>query len=233
MLAPIAQSIADIASSRWGMVTTAQARVHGVARANLAHRVRTGALERTGHHGVYRLAAAPTSPLDDLRAAWLTTNPASLAPERTAVPLLDAVVASAAAAMVHGMGDVYRAPHRIIVPGRRQSAKGDVTYSWRALDSRDVEVEVEVVDGLPVTTASGQPSTSPWMNVMSLSPQMPCGTRSGAGATSMRRASRSCSSHTRSDLGRPRVTASPPCRPSWSQRAWMRLPTQAAHSTES
>jgi hypothetical protein len=148
MPASIAQRIADIASSQWGMVTTAQARVHGVARANLAHRVRTGALERTGHYGVYRLAAAPTSPLDDLRAAWLSTNPASLAPERTAVPLPDAVVASAAAAMVHGMGDVYPAPYRIIVSGRRQSAKGDVTYSWRALDSRDVEV----VDGLPVTT---------------------------------------------------------------------------------
>jgi len=45
--APIAERIAGIASSQWGMITTAQARVHGVARVNLAHRVRTGALEQT------------------------------------------------------------------------------------------------------------------------------------------------------------------------------------------
>jgi hypothetical protein len=130
------------------MMTTAQARVHGVARANLAHRVRAGALERTDHYGVYRLAAAPTSPLDDLRAAWLSTNPEVLAPERTATLRPDAVVASAAAATVHGIGDVYPAPYRMIVPGRRQNATGRIAYSWRALDYRDVEV----VDGLPVTT---------------------------------------------------------------------------------
>jgi len=145
---PIARRIADIAASQWGMVTTAQARVHGIARANLAHRVRTGALERTDHYGVYRLAAAPSSPMDDLRAAWLSTNPGVLAPTRTAALQPDAVVASAAAAMVHGMGDVYPAPYRIIVPSRRQSTKGAIVYSWRALDSRDVEI----VDGLPVTT---------------------------------------------------------------------------------
>jgi len=146
--ASIAQRIADIASSQWGMITTAQARGNGVARANLAHRIRTGELERTDHYGVYRLAAVPSSPLDDLRAAWLSTNPAVLAPERTAALRPDAVIASAAAAMVHGIGDVYPAPYRIIVPGRRQSAKGAVAYSWRTLDSYDVEV----VGGLPVTT---------------------------------------------------------------------------------
>jgi hypothetical protein len=78
----------------------------------------------------------------------LSTNPAVLAPERTAALRPDAVIASAAAAMVHGIGDVYPAPYRIIVPGRRQSTKGVVAYSWRALDSCDIEV----VGGLPVTT---------------------------------------------------------------------------------
>lgn len=145
---PVAQRIADIASKQWGMITTAQARVHGVARANLAHRVRTGALEQTDHYGVYRLASAPTSPLDDLRAAWLTTNPEVLATERAAAVRPDAVVGSAAAAMVHGIGDVYPSPYRMIVPGRRQSTKGAIVYSWRALDSHDIQV----IDGLPVTT---------------------------------------------------------------------------------
>ena len=144
----VAQRIADIAGSQWGMITTAQARVHGVARANLAYRVRTGVLERTNHYGVYRLTVAPTSPVDDLRAAWLSTSPEVLAPERVAAPRPDAVVASAAAATVHGIGDVYPAPYRIIVPGRRQSAAGAIVYSWRTLDPHDIEV----IDGLPVTT---------------------------------------------------------------------------------
>lgn len=146
--APVAQRIADIASSQWGMITTAQARVHGVARTNLAHRVRTGALEQTDHYGVYRLASAPSSPLDDLRAAWLTTNPEVLARERAAAARPDAVVGSAAAALVHGIGDVYPSPYRMIVPSRRQSTKGAIVYSWRALDSHDIQV----IDGLPVTT---------------------------------------------------------------------------------
>jgi len=146
--ASVGRRIADIAGGQWGMITTAQARVHGVARANLAHRVRTGELERTDHHGVYRFTTAPSSPLDDLRAAWLSTNPGVLASERTGVSRPDAVVASAAAAMVHGIGDVYPAPYRVIVPSRRQSTRDTVAYSWRALDSRDVDI----VDGLPVTT---------------------------------------------------------------------------------
>lgn len=146
--ASVARRMADIASGQWGMITTAQARVHGVARANLAYRVRTGSLELTDHYGVYRLAAVPTSPLDDLRAAWLSTNPEVLATDRAAARRPDAVVASAAAAKVHHIGDAYPAPYRMIVPGRRQSTRGVIAYSWRPLDSCDVEV----VDGLPVTT---------------------------------------------------------------------------------
>jgi predicted transcriptional regulator of viral defense system len=144
----VAQRIADIAAGQWGMITTAQARVHGVARANLAHRVRTGELERTEHYGVYRLASAASSPLDDLRAAWMSTKPELLAMERTATPRPDAILASAAAAHVHGMSDVYPAPYRVIASGRRQSAKGAVSYSWRPLDVCDIEL----IDGLPVTT---------------------------------------------------------------------------------
>ena len=144
----VAQRIDDIAVGQWGMVTTAQARVNGVARTNLAHRIRIGALERTGHYGVYRLTSASTSPLDDLRAAWLSTNPAVLALDRVAASRCDAVIASAAAALVHGIGDVYPAPYRMIVPGRRQTTTGAIMYSWRALDPGDVEI----VDGLPVTT---------------------------------------------------------------------------------
>lgn len=146
----VARRLADIAASQWGMITTAQARLHGVARANLAHRIRTGELERTDHHGVYRFRSALSSPLDDLRAAWLSTNPEALASERTKALPHEGVIASAAAAaaMVHGIGYVYPAPYRIIVPSRRQTTRGAIAYSWRALDPRDVEL----VDGLPVTT---------------------------------------------------------------------------------
>ena len=146
--ASLSRRIADIATVQWGMITTAQARMHGVARANLAHRVRTGTLERTDHYGVYRLVAVPTSPFDDLRAAWLSTNPQLLGPQRTAAPRPDAVVASSAAATVHGIGDVYPAPYRFIVPSRRQSTTGAIAYSWRPLNA----IDIEIIDGLPVTS---------------------------------------------------------------------------------
>lgn len=70
-------------------------------------------------YGVYRLVAAPSSPLDMLCASWLSTNPEYLAPDSISSLRQDAVVASAAAAMVHGIGGVYPAPYRTIVASRR------------------------------------------------------------------------------------------------------------------
>ncbi|GGF14929.1 type IV toxin-antitoxin system AbiEi family antitoxin domain-containing protein [Subtercola lobariae] len=137
--------LGSLSAGQWGMLTATQARNRGVSRSNLAHRERDGRLERLAH-GVYRQASAPALPLDDLHAAWLSTNPAKVAYERALDP--DVVVGSAAAAFVHGIGDIDPLPYRMLARERRQTQRQEVAYSGRELDSADVTSR----DGLPVTT---------------------------------------------------------------------------------
>ena len=135
----------ELAASQWGLFTTAQARALGVSRANLSHRERDERLVRLAH-GVYRIGGVPVAPLDDLRAAWMSTEPMVLAWERVSTPRV--VVGGAAAAAVHECGDINPVPYRLITSERRQTQRTDIVYSRRQLDSRDVVV----VGGLPVTS---------------------------------------------------------------------------------
>ncbi|MBG6060138.1 hypothetical protein RCH16_003608 [Cryobacterium sp. MP_M5] len=135
----------ELAAGQWGLFTTAQARARGVSRANLSHRERDGRLERLAQ-GVYRLGGVPVAPLDDLRAAWMSTDPIMLAWERVSTPQV--VVGGAAATAVHECGDINPVPYRLITRRRRQTQRTDIAYSRRLLDSRDVVV----VGGLPVTS---------------------------------------------------------------------------------
>lgn len=141
----VEQVLDDLSAGQWGLFTAAQARLRGVERSNLAHRERDGRLERL-RQGVYRRAGTPSGPLDDLRAAWLSTLPAKLAFDRVTKP--DVVVGSAAAAVVHGIGDIDPAPYRFYASGRRQSQRDDIAYSLRSVDERDVSIR----GGLPVTS---------------------------------------------------------------------------------
>ncbi|TFB56350.1 type IV toxin-antitoxin system AbiEi family antitoxin domain-containing protein [Cryobacterium tagatosivorans] len=135
----------DLASGQWGLFTAAQARVRLVSRANLSHRERDGRLVRLAH-GVYRLGGVPVAPLDELRAAWMSTEPEKLAWERVDAP--EVVVGGAAAAAVHECGDIEPAPYRLFSRGRRQTQRADIAYRQRVLDPEDVVV----VGGLPVTS---------------------------------------------------------------------------------
>ncbi|MBG6215412.1 hypothetical protein RCH23_003306 [Cryobacterium sp. CAN_C3] len=135
----------ELAAGQWGLFTTAQARARGVGRANLSHRERDGRLERLAH-GVYRLGGVPVAPLDDLRAAWMSTEPIMPAWER--VSTSQVVVGGAAAAAVHECGDINPVPYRLITRERRQTQRTDIVYSRGQLDSSDVVV----VGGLPVTS---------------------------------------------------------------------------------
>lgn len=143
--AEIDLALGEISAGQWGMLTATQARTRGISRSNLAHREGDGRLERLAH-GVYRQAGSPSLPLDDLRAAWLSTNPAKLAHERTADP--DVIVGSAAGALVHRIGGIDPLPYLLITHGRRQTQRQEIAYSQRPVDMEDVTVR----DGLPVTT---------------------------------------------------------------------------------
>lgn len=127
------------------MITAAQAQASGVARSTLHRREAAGTLERV-RTGVYRHGGAPANRLDDVRAAWLASNPGAPAWERLHDP--DVIVGGSAAAWVHQIGDLYPSTVLLYTRTRRQSKHDDIRYSNRQLPAGDVTA----VDGLPVTT---------------------------------------------------------------------------------
>ena len=141
------QVIADITASQWGMVTTAQAGALGVPRLMLARLAEAGHLERLAQ-GVYRDAGAPSDEFEDLRAAWLSTDPKLLAEERLSDLKDGVVVASSSAAILHGVGDLWANRHEFVTRQRRQTQRTEIRYRQRLLEDRDVTL----VEGLPVMT---------------------------------------------------------------------------------
>lgn len=141
------RELAEVTASQWGMVTTAQAATLGVTRLALSRLTDSGHLERLAH-GVYRDAGAPSDQFEDLRAAWLSTEPKIRAEARLSGLTEGVVVASSSAAMLHGVGDLWANRHEFAAPRRRQTQRVEIRYRQRDLDGRDVTL----VEGLPTMT---------------------------------------------------------------------------------
>ena len=140
--------LADLAAEQWGLLTTAQAGSLGVSAQTLARLNREGVLERITH-GVYRVGGTPVSPLDDLRAAWLTLDPRRTVRERIGDRRdSPAVVSYRSAARLHDLGDLEAPDLEFTVSGRKQSRRPDIRLHRAQL----VPDDWTVVDGLPVTT---------------------------------------------------------------------------------
>ncbi len=139
--------VAEVTGSQWGMVTSAQATARGVSHMNLTRLAESGDLVRLSH-GVYRDAGAPSAQHEDLRAAWLATDPARLASERLGDRQGSVVVSGESASRLHRIGDLRAVRSEFTTPTRRQSQRPDVHYRTRVLPEQDVTVR----DGLPVTT---------------------------------------------------------------------------------
>ncbi len=139
--------LAEVTPHQWGMVTSAQARMHGITRLDLSRLTGDGQLERLAH-GIYKDAGAPAGPHDDLKAAWLSTDPKTMGEARIKDLANGVVVAGESAADLHGIGGFRALRHEFVSPTRRQSQRGAIRYRQRTLDPRDVTL----VDGLPVMT---------------------------------------------------------------------------------
>ena len=139
--------LAEVTESQWGMVTSAQANLRGVSYMNLTRLAESGDLVRLSH-GVYRDAGAPGGEHDELRAAWLASDPARFAWDRLTERPGRVVVSGESAASLHGIGDLRAMRSEFTTPSRRQTQRTDVRYRIRALPSEDVTVR----EGLPVTT---------------------------------------------------------------------------------
>lgn len=139
--------VAEVSSYQWGMVTTAQAETFGVSRADLARMARAGHLVRLAH-GVYRDAGAPIDEFEDLRAAWLSTEPRLTADRRLDARERGVVISGPSAAELHRVGDLRADRHEFTTPERRQTQRPELHYRQCELEPADVTV----VEGLPTTT---------------------------------------------------------------------------------
>lgn len=139
--------LAEITAYQWGMVTSAHASMHGITRLDLSRLAADGQLERLAH-GVYKDAGTPAGPIDDLKAAWLSTDPKKPGEARIKDLANSVVVAGESAADLHGIGDLRPLRHEFVSSERRQSQRSTIRYRQRALDPRDVTL----VGGLPVMT---------------------------------------------------------------------------------
>lgn len=132
------------ASSQWGMFTTAQAQQGNVSRQHIAQLLKRGQIERASS-GVYRFTSAPSTSSDDIKAAWLSTNPKKFAHERIAHKNYDAVITGSTAAYLYEVGDLYASPYTFGVQMRRQSQRPDIRYIKSSWDDEDITL----IEGLP------------------------------------------------------------------------------------
>ena len=139
--------LAEVTAYQWGMVTSAQASIHGITRLDLSRLAADGFLERLAH-GVYKHTGSPSGPHDDLQAAWLSTDPKKMGEVRIKDRANGVVVAGESAADLHGIGDFRALCHDFVAPTRRQSQRNAIRYRQRILDPRDIAI----VKGLPVMT---------------------------------------------------------------------------------
>lgn len=138
--------VGDIAADQWGLLTTAQARHHGVGRTEINRMANQGVIHRIAH-GVYATPAADADPLVDLRAAWLNLDPATPAYARLDDPATG-VVSHDSAAHLHRLGDLTADIHHFTLPRRYQTRRPDVRAHRAELTAADITL----VDGLPTTT---------------------------------------------------------------------------------
>ena len=139
--------LAEISASQWGMVTSAQAATRGVTRLDLSRLAEAGDLVRLAH-GVYKDAGAPSGAHRDVRAAWLSSDPARLASDRLGDGHRGVVVSGQTAAWLHDIGNLRSNRTELTTPVRRQTQRADLHYRRRNLP----EEHVTIRDGLPVTT---------------------------------------------------------------------------------
>jgi predicted transcriptional regulator of viral defense system len=102
-LAPDHDCLFSVASEQHGYFTAAQARGCGFSRFLLSRHASGGRYDRAAR-GIYRLRAYPSSPLDEVVAAWLTVGK-----DR-------AVVSHESALDLHGLSDVIPGAVHLTVP---------------------------------------------------------------------------------------------------------------------
>ncbi|MEG1561885.1 MAG: type IV toxin-antitoxin system AbiEi family antitoxin domain-containing protein [Raoultibacter sp.] len=141
------ESLYSLASSQWGLFTSAQALVLGVNRIQLARMLGDGRIESVSY-GTYRLAAGEETNHCGLKASWLSLYPKPSAFERLRARPYDAVVMGRTAACMHGDTDMYETPYVFAIKKGKRTAREDVKlFPWE-IDEQDIVI----IEGLPVSS---------------------------------------------------------------------------------
>lgn len=139
--------LAELASTQWGMFTSAQALREGVSRTQLSRMLKNGRIEQMAR-GTYRFIAAGDTSNIGAKAAWLSLFPEKTAYERLKAKPHDSVFVGRSAAALLGDTDLHAQPYCLATSKNKRTARTDIRlFSW-GIDKCDVAI----IDGLPVAT---------------------------------------------------------------------------------
>lgn len=137
--APDYASLYALASGQSGYFTTTQAKEHGVSWRALTHHAARGRFQRV-RRGLYRFRDYPSSPYEDVVAAWLATGAdRSIVSHNTALDIYD-------------LTDIIPASVHLIVPRAQRGLHppAGVTLHTTLYPPRDDEVTIR--EGVRLTT---------------------------------------------------------------------------------
>jgi len=135
---PLRARLFEIASEQGGYFTAAQARECGLSRALLAHHAKSGRFLRV-RHGLYRIREYPTSPREDVIAAWLATGKET------------ALVSHESALDMLGLSDVVPEVVHLTVPRTQRYRAATAGVAVHTTTRRIAKSDVVVREGIRVT----------------------------------------------------------------------------------
>ena len=141
------EQVIELASSQWGLFTTAQALAAGASRTQLSRLAANGRIESTSY-GVYRMADGEETQHAATKAAWLSIFPKETAYDRLRSQPRDAVVTGRTAACLHGDTELNESPFTFAVSNGKRTARKDIVLHPWPIDERDVVI----IDGLPTAS---------------------------------------------------------------------------------
>ena len=131
----------DTASAQAGYFTNVQARACGFSRALLAYHARRGRFTRV-LHGLYRLRDFPSSPLEEVVAAWMTFDSEV------------AVVSHESALNILGLSDLIPDTVHLTLLRSRRYRRAPLGLTLHTTDRPPGGDEIIVREGVRLTTAA-------------------------------------------------------------------------------
>jgi len=128
----------ELASEQGGYFTAAQARSCGFSKALLAHHAKSGRFLRV-RQGLYRFREYPSSPREDVIAAWLATGKET------------AVVSHESALDILGLSDVVPEVVHLTVPRSKRYRTSSRGVAVHTTTRRIVKSDLVVREGIRVT----------------------------------------------------------------------------------